>query len=145
GIAWQRLLDLARGVGVGAGKRKVIVQAPAQHQLRALRQRFVDVGILSGEGNVVQQKLDLIEELVVKVHGTERQAIVQQRLLDARLDAVVLLWLEIGIGQDRKLSSEAERFFEARLLDAFGIAGAQPRGPNHVASAKQDHGAGNAR
>ena len=110
-----------------------------------MRQRPVDVHVLAGESDVVEQVFDLIEKLIVVVHRAERDAIVEQRLLDARFDAVRLLGLETGIGQHGKLARQPERLLEAGLLDAFGVAGAQPRRAEDVTPAKQNNRSRNAR
>ena len=96
----------------------------------------VHVDILAVEIQWVGGELDLVSKVVVEVKRRQGKLSPQETLLEAGFEGAVLFRLEIRIGIGRKHTRDAERFFEARLLDSLGVAEAQAGSGQDVAAAQ---------
>src|SRR5437763_8073156 len=96
-VAKRSFLYLRRGIGVGTEQRESRRDLTAQFDLSPLRHRAIEVHELAGEVDGIELKFDLIVELIVVIHRAERQAVIEQSLLEASLESSVLLGLQIWI------------------------------------------------
>ena len=89
-----------------------------ERELRTVRQRFVNIYILSVSIGITTVEINSIMKEIVKVDCREGILTPEQTLLYTRLESPVFFRFQVRVWQDK---GPGKRLFKARLLDTCGI------------------------